>query len=163
MESMHGVLISLKILTLGSVTKDSDLEDKGLGRRKSGLAALHIWLGAVRECAVVDTKRKNAEELYRHVHSALCSVHSALCGDNLTNKQAKNKVTHTTYCIVQVKVYIYQLFGELLLFKMFWALPSKYNRLQYLTHSVHCSLPCPPTFHCTLKGYKEMSSILADL
>jgi hypothetical protein len=88
------ILNSLKIQAQGSGTKDSELQDKGLGRRKSGLAGLHIWLGAVTECGVVDTERKNVEKLYRHVHSALCSVHSALCRDNLTMKQAENKVTH---------------------------------------------------------------------
>jgi hypothetical protein len=59
------MLKSLKFRAQGSGTKDSGLQDKGLGRRKSGLDALHIWLGAVRECGVVDTERKNVDELYR--------------------------------------------------------------------------------------------------
>ncbi len=56
---------SLKIRAQDSGTKDSGLQDKGLGRWKSGLAGLHIWLGAVTECGVVDTERKNVDELYR--------------------------------------------------------------------------------------------------
>ncbi len=65
-ESVPEVLKSLKIRAQDSGTKDSGLHDKRLWRRKSGMAALHIWLGAVRECGVVDTERKNAEQFYRH-------------------------------------------------------------------------------------------------
>jgi hypothetical protein len=75
-------LKSLKIRAQGSGTKDSVLQDKGLGRRKSGLAALHIWLGAVTECGVEGTERKNVEELYSiSIENAilLCIVQCAQC------------------------------------------------------------------------------------